>query len=147
MNKQGFSCAFGQKRGRLPVYNLAAVQRLHMIKALAQTGLELATVGLSRPGRVLAVRICWSNRSPRPINNTRSLNAAPALLRENWTAGGQSLTRVWVQTLELMKCTIAGLVSRNYRCLPFAEQDGQRNQTWLELVGKRQSWANACPAG
>lgn len=61
------------------LYNLAAVQRLHMIKALAQAGLELATIKeLSRPGRLLAVRpVGQADRHPRPAA-ANPLHAAPA---------------------------------------------------------------------
>jgi DNA-binding transcriptional MerR regulator len=51
------------------LYNLAAVQRLHMIKALTQTGLELATIKDYLDQDSFSCRTCWYSRSRRWINS------------------------------------------------------------------------------
>jgi DNA-binding transcriptional MerR regulator len=66
------------------LYNLAAVQRLHMIKALAQAGLELATIKDYLDRDALAVRPAGS-RSPRSTGSCKpSPRCAPGAAAKSW---------------------------------------------------------------
>ena len=119
------------------LYNLAAVQRLHMIKALTQTGLELATIkdyldqdsfSLSD---LLVQQISTLDKQLRAVSTLRERLVQ---LRDELACGNEPDLESWLQTQEL-------------QALPFAEQDQQRNQIWLALVTEvRQLLAEACPA-
>jgi hypothetical protein len=56
---------------------------------------------------------------------------------KSWTA---ETSPTWspLQTLELMKMYDRWFSQQELQVLPFAEQDAQRNQIWLKLVGEAQ---------
>ena len=132
------------------LYNLAAVQRLHMIKALTQTGLELATIkdyldqdsfSLSD---LLVQQISTLDKQLRAVSTLRERLAQ---LRDELECGNEPDLESWLQTLELMKMYDRWFSPQELQALPFAEQDQQRNQIWLALVTEvRQLLAEACPA-
>ncbi|EMX9089975.1 MerR family transcriptional regulator [Klebsiella oxytoca] len=132
------------------LYNLAAVQRLHMIKALAQAGLELATIKdyLDRDAFSLSDLLVKQIATlDRQLQTLSTLRQRLALLREELDSGGEPDLESWVQTLELMKMYDRWFSQQELQVLPFAEQDEQRNQTWLELVGEAQQLMDErCPA-
>ena len=70
------------------LYNLAAVQRPHMIKALAQAGLELATIRTISTGTPLAVRPVGQADRHRPAACKPSPRCASAwrCCVKSWTA-------------------------------------------------------------
>ena len=132
------------------LYNLAAVQRLHMIKALTQTGLELATIkdyldqdsfSLSD---LLVQQISTLDKQLRAVSTLRERLVQ---LRDELSCGNEPDLESWLQTLELMKMYDRWFSPQELQALPFAEQDQQRNQIWLALVTEvRQLLAEACPA-
>ena len=132
------------------LYNLAAVQRLHMIKALTQTGLELATIkdyldqdsfSLSD---LLVQQISTLDKQLRAVSTLRERLVQ---LRDELACGNEPDLESWLQTLELMKMYDRWFSPQELQALPFAEQDQQRNQIWLALVTEvRQLLAEACPA-
>ena len=132
------------------LYNLSAVQRLHMIKALAQAGLTLATIKdyldrqtLSLP-ELLTQQIDTLNAQLRDVGRLRD---RLLVLREALASGNEPDLESWLQTLELMKMYDRWFSPQELQALPFAEQDQQRNQIWLALVTEvRQLLAEACPA-
>jgi DNA-binding transcriptional MerR regulator len=128
------------------LYNLAAVQRLHMIKALAQAGLELATIKdyLDRDAFSLSDLLVKQIATlDRQLQTLSTLRQRLALLREELDSGDEPDLESWLQTLELMKMYDRWFSQQELQVLPFAEQDA-RNQIWLELVGEAQQlMANA----
>ena len=132
------------------LYNLAAVKRLHMIKALAQAGLELATIKdyLDRDAFSLSdLLVKQITTLDRQLQTLSTLRQRLALLREELDSGGEPDLESWLQTLELMKMYDRWFSQQELQVLPFAEQDEQRNQTWLELVSEAQQlMRQRCPA-
>jgi DNA-binding transcriptional MerR regulator len=71
------------------LYNLAAVQRLHMIKALAQAGLELATIKDYLDRDASRCPTCWSSRSPPSTGSCKPSPRCASAWRccvKSWTA-------------------------------------------------------------
>ena len=132
------------------LYNLAAVQRLHMIKALAQAGLELATIKdyLDRDAFSLSDLLVKQIATlDRQLQTLSTLRQRLALLREELDSGDEPDLESWLQTLELMKMYDRWFSQQELQVLPFAEQDAQRNQIWLKLVGEAQQlMGERCPA-
>ena len=129
------------------LYNLAAVQRLHMIKALAQAGLELATIKdyLDRDAFSLSDLLVKQIATlDRQLQTLSTLRQRLALLREELDSGGEPDLESWVQTLELMKMYDRWFSQQELQVLPFAEQDEQRIRHGWSWWGKRSSsWTNA----
>ena len=131
------------------LYNLSAVQRLHMIKALAQTGLTLATIKdyldrqtLSLP-ELLTQQIETLNDQLRDVARLRDRLLA---LREALASGNEPDLESWLQTLELMKMYDRWFSQQELAALPFAAQDEQRAQAWRELTEEVQTlMASGCP--
>lgn len=131
------------------LYNLAAVQRLHMIKALAQAGLELATIkdyldqdSLSLSD-LLVQQIATLDTQLRTISTLRERLVT---LRDELGCGNEPDLESWLQTLELMKMYDRWFSPQELQGLPFAEQDEQRNQIWLALVAEvRELIGEGCP--
>ncbi|WP_434640398.1 MerR family transcriptional regulator [Klebsiella sp. I138] len=132
------------------LYNLAAVQRLHMIKALAQAGLELATIkdyldqdSLSLTD-LLVQQITTLDKQLRAVTTLRERLIT---LRDELGRGNEPDLESWLQTLELMKMYDRWFSPQELQVLPFAEQDEQRNQIWQALVSEgRELMAESCPA-
>jgi DNA-binding transcriptional MerR regulator len=130
------------------LYNLSAVQRLHMIKALAQAGLELATIKdyldrqtLSLP-ELLTQQIETLNAQLRDVGRLRD---RLLVLREALASGNEPDLESWLQTLELMKMYDRWF-SQQELAAPFAAQDEQRAQAWRELTEEVQTlMASGCP--
>ena len=111
------------------LYNLSAVQRLHMIKALAQAGLTLATIKdyldrqtLSLP-ELLTQQIDMLNAQLRDVGRLRD---RLLVLRETLASGNEPDLESWLQTLELMKMYDRWFSQQELAALPFAAQDEQR---------------------
>ncbi len=119
------------------LYNLSAVQRLHMIKALAQAGLTLATIKdyldrqtLSLP-ELLTQQIDMLNAQLRDVGRLRD---RLLVLRETLASGNEPDLESRLQTLELMKMYDRWFSQQELAALPFAAQDEQRAQAWRELT-------------
>lgn len=131
------------------LYNLSAVQRLHMIKALAQAGLTLATIKdyldrqtLSLP-ELLTQQIDMLNAQLRDVGRLRD---RLLVLREALASGNEPDLESWLQTLELMKMYDRWFSQQELAALPFAAQDEQRAQAWRELTEEVQTlMASGCP--
>lgn len=131
------------------LYNLSAVQRLHMIKALAQAGLTLATIKdyldrqtLSLP-ELLTQQIDMLNAQLRDVGRLRD---RLLVLRETLASGNEPDLESWLQTLELMKMYDRWFSQQELAALPFAAQDEQRAQAWRELTEEVQTlMASGCP--
>ncbi len=131
------------------LYNLSAVQRLHMIKALAQAGLTLATIKdyldrqtLSLP-ELLTQQIETLNAQLRDVGRLRD---RLLVLREALAGGNEPDLESWLQTLELMKMYDRWFSQQELAALPFAAQDEQRAQAWRELTEEVQTlMASGCP--
>ncbi len=129
--------------------NLSAVQRLHMIKALAQAGLTLATIKdyldrqtLSLP-ELLTQQIDTLNAQLRDVGRLRD---RLLVLREALASGNEPDLESWLQTLELMKMYDRWFSQQELAALPFAAQDEQRAQAWRELTEEVQTlMASGCP--
>lgn len=131
------------------LYNLSAVQRLHMIKALAQAGLTLATIKdyldrqtLSLP-ELLTQQIDTLNAQLRDVGRLRD---RLLVLREALASGNEPDLESWLQTLELMKMYDRWFSQQELAALPFAAQDEQRAQAWRELTEEVQTlMSSGCP--
>lgn len=131
------------------LYNLSAVQRLHMIKALAQAGLTLATIKdyldrqtLSLP-ELLTQQIDMLNAQLRDVGRLRD---RLLVLREALASGNEPDLESSLQTLELMKMYDRWFSQQELAALPFAAQDEQRAQAWRELTEEVQTlMASGCP--
>lgn len=131
------------------LYDLAAVQRLHMIKALAQAGLELAAIkehldcGSLSLSDLLVQQITTLDTQLRTISTLRE---RLVLLRDELGSGREPDLESWLQTLELMKMYDRWFSPQELQTLPFAEQDEQRNQIWQALVMEAQRlMQEGCP--
>ena len=131
------------------LYNLADVQRLHMIQALAKAGLELAEIrdfleqeSLSLT-ELLDAQITLLDKQLRSIHTLRDrLVELRTGLRDDATPDLES----WLQTLELMKMYDRWFSQQELAALPFAAQDEQRAQAWRELTEEVQTlMASGCP--
>ena len=132
------------------LYNLSAVQRLHMIKALAQAGLTLATIKdyldrqtLSLP-ELLTQQIDMLNAQLRDVGRLRD---RLLVLREALASGNEPDLESWLQTLELMKMYDRWFSQQELAALPFAAQDEQRAQAWRELTEEVQTLPDGQSAG
>jgi DNA-binding transcriptional MerR regulator len=100
------------------LYNLAAVQRLHMIKALAQAGLELATIkdyldqDAFSLSDLLVQQISTLDKQLRAVSTLRERLVQ---LRDELACGNEPDLESWLQTLELMKMYDRWFSPRNYR--------------------------------
>lgn len=132
------------------LYNLAAVQRLHTIKVLAQAGLELATIKdyLARDAFSLSdLLVKQITTLDRQLQTISTLRERLALLRDELDRGSDPDLESWLQMLELMKMYDRWFSQQELQVLPFAEQDEQRNQAWRALVNEVQGlMRKQCPA-
>lgn len=119
------------------LYNLAAVQRLHMIQALAKSGLELAEIRdfLDKEPLALAelldAQIRLLDKQVRSINTLRDRLAD---LHAGLTANAAPDLESWLQTLELMNMYDRWFSHEELQQLPFAAQNEQLAEIWTALV-------------
>jgi len=119
------------------LYNLADVQRLHMIQALAKSGLELAEIRdfLGKEPLALAelldAQIRLLDKQVRSINTLRDRLAD---LHAGLTANVAPDLESWLQTLELMNMYDRWFSHEELQQLPFAAQKEQLAEIWTVLV-------------
>jgi len=124
------------------LYNLADVQRLHMIQALAKAGLELAEIKdfleqdtLSLPD-LLDAQIALLDRQLRTVHTLRNqLCALRTGLREESEPDLES----WLQTLELMHMYDRWFTKEELQQLPFAAEGELLASVWAALVAEAQT--------
>lgn len=119
------------------LYNLADVQRLHMIQALAKAGLELAEIrdfleqaSLSLT-ELLDAQISLLDKQLRSINTLRDRLVD---LRTGLTGDETPDLESWLQTLELMNMYDRWFSKEELQQLPFAEQKDALAAVWSGLV-------------
>lgn len=119
------------------LYNLADVQRLHMIQALAKAGLELAEIrdfleqeSLSLT-ELLDAQICLLDKQLRSINTLRDRLVD---LRTGLTGDETPDLESWLQTLELMNMYDRWFSKEELQQLPFAVQKDALAAVWSGLV-------------
>ncbi|MGL4202061.1 MAG: MerR family transcriptional regulator, partial [Enterobacter roggenkampii] len=121
------------------LYNLADVQRLHMIQALAKAGLELAEIrdfleqeSLSLT-ELLDAQITLLDKQLRSIHTLRDrLVELRAGLLDDATPDLES----WLQTLELMNMYDRWFSKEELQQLPFAMQKDALSAIWSGLVAE-----------
>ncbi|WP_320731889.1 MerR family transcriptional regulator [Enterobacter roggenkampii] len=121
------------------LYNLADVQRLHMIQALAKAGLELAEIrdfleqeSLSLT-ELLDAQITLLDKQLRSIHTLRyRLVELRAGLLDDATPDLES----WLQTLELMNMYDRWFSKEELQQLPFAVQKDALSAIWSGLVAE-----------
>lgn len=131
------------------LYNLADVKRLHMIQALAKSGMELAAIAdyLARETRPLAEllneQIAMLDQQMR---NIVTLRDQLVVLRDGLVSGAEPDLESWLQTLELMKMYDRWFSAQELQELPFAAQNEERNRIWSQMVDEaRQLLAEQYP--
>ncbi|MEE3663285.1 MerR family transcriptional regulator [Brenneria sp. g21c3] len=124
------------------LYNLADVQRLHMIQALAKAGLELAEIKdfleqdtLSMP-ELLDAQIALLDKHMRSINTLRD---QLVFLRTELAAGEEPDLESWLQTLELMNMYDRWFSKEELQQLPFVSQSERLSSLWAALVMEAQT--------
>ena len=121
------------------LYNLADVQRLHMIQALAKAGMELAEIrdfleqeSLSLT-ELLDAQITLLDKQLRSIHTLRDrLVELRAGLLDDATPDLES----WLQTLELMNMYDRWFSKEELQQLPFAVQKDALSAIWSGLVAE-----------
>lgn len=124
------------------LYNLADVQRLHMIQALAKAGLELAEIKdfleqdtLSLPD-LLDAQIALLDRQLRSIHTLREQLCA---LRTGLEEESEPDLESWLQTLELMHMYDRWFTKEELQQLPFAAEGERLASIWAALVAEAQT--------
>jgi len=121
------------------LYNLADVQRVHTIQALAKAGMELAAIRdlLAQQtlplGEVLDVQIAMLDKQLRTIG---TLRAQLSHLKAGLTAGDTPDLESWLQTLELMNMYDRWFSKEELEQLPFALQREPLAEVWSGLVAE-----------
>ncbi|ROP61843.1 DNA-binding transcriptional MerR regulator [Enterobacter sp. BIGb0383] len=119
------------------LYNLADVQRLHTIQALAKAGMELAAIRdlLAQQtlplGEILDVQIAMLDKQLRAIG---TLRFQLCQLKEGLTAGDTPDLESWLQTLELMNMYDRWFTKEELEQLPFALQREPLAEVWNGLL-------------
>ncbi|ALR76995.1 MerR family transcriptional regulator [[Enterobacter] lignolyticus] len=121
------------------LYNLADVQRLHMIQALAKAGLELAEIrgfldqaSLSLT-ELLDAQISLLDKQLRSIHTLRDRLVD---LRAGLAADETPDLESWLQTLELMNMYDRWFSKEELQQLPFAVQKDALTAIWSALVNE-----------
>ncbi|HBC82271.1 MAG TPA: MerR family transcriptional regulator, partial [Escherichia sp.] len=124
------------------LYNLADVQRLHMIQALAKAGLELAEIKdfleqdtLSLPD-LLDAQIALLDRQLRSIHTLRDQLCT---LRTGLEEESEPDLESWLQTLELMNMYDRWFTKEELQQLPFAAEGERLASLWAALVTEAQT--------
>ncbi len=103
------------------LYNLADVQRLHMIQALAKAGLELAEIRdfLEKDSLTLSELLDAQIRLlDKQVRSITTLRDRLVDLRTGLDTREDLDLESWLQTLELMNMYVAGLVKKSYSSCP-----------------------------
>lgn len=121
------------------LYNLADVQRLHMIQALAKAGLELAEIrdfleqeSLSLT-ELLDAQITLLDKQLRSIHTLRDRLVE---LRNGLLDDATPDLESWLQTLELMNMYDRWFSKEELQQLPFAVQKDALSAIWSGLVAE-----------
>lgn len=121
------------------LYNLADIQRLHTIQALAKAGMELAAIRdlLAQQTlpleEILAVQIAALDKQLRAISTLRAqLNH----LKEGLAAGDTPDLESWLQTLELMNMYDRWFTKEELAQLLFALQREPLAEIWSGLLAE-----------
>ena len=132
------------------LYNLADVQRLHMIQALAKAGLELAEIrdfleqeSLSLT-ELLDAQITLLDKQLRSINTLRDRLVE---LRAGLLDDAAPDLESWLQTLELMNMYDRWFSKEELQQLPFAVQKDALAAIWSGWLfrGQRAGWNSTYP--
>ena len=121
------------------LYNLADIQRLHTIQALAKAGMELAAIRelLAQQtlplGEILDVQIAMLDKQLRTIGTLRSQLSQ---LKAGLTAGDTPDLESWLQTLELMNMYDRWFTQEELEQLPFALQREPLAEVWNGLLAE-----------
>ena len=119
------------------LYNLADVQRLHMIQALAKAGLELAEIRDFLEQRSLTLaelldgQITLLDKQLRSIHTLRNRLVE---LRTGLTDDATPDLESWLQTLELMNMYDRWFSKEELQQLPFAVEKEALADIWSGLV-------------
>lgn len=119
------------------LYNLADVQRLHMIQALAKAGLELAEIRDFLEQRSLSLaelldgQITLLDKQLRSIHTLRNRLVE---LRTGLTDDATPDLEYWLQTLELMNMYDRWFSKEELQQLPFAVEKEALADIWAGLV-------------
>ncbi|HCJ7667119.1 TPA: MerR family transcriptional regulator [Enterobacter hormaechei subsp. xiangfangensis] len=119
------------------LYNLADVQRLHMIQALAKAGLELAEIRDFLEQRSLSLaelldgQITLLDKQLRSIHTLRNRLVE---LRTGLTDDATPDLESWLQTLELMNMYDRWFSKEELQQLPFAVEKEALADMWAGLV-------------
>ena len=119
------------------LYNLADVQRLHMIQALAKAGLELAEIRDFLEQRSLSLaelldgQITLLDKQLRSIHTLRNRLVE---LRTGLTDDATPDLESWLQTLELMNMYDRWFSKEELQQLPFAVEKEALADIWAGLV-------------
>ncbi|MGM8554411.1 MerR family transcriptional regulator [Enterobacter hormaechei subsp. steigerwaltii] len=119
------------------LYNLADVQRLHMIQALAKAGLELAEIKDFLEQRSLSLaelldgQITLLDKQLRSIHTLRNRLVE---LRTGLTDDATPDLESWLQTLELMNMYDRWFSKEELQQLPFAVEKEALADIWAGLV-------------
>ncbi|HAV1453612.1 TPA: MerR family transcriptional regulator [Enterobacter hormaechei subsp. steigerwaltii] len=119
------------------LYNLADVQRLHMIQALAKAGLELAEIRDFLEQRSLSLaelldgQISLLDKQLRSIHTLRNRLVE---LRTGLTDDATPDLESWLQTLELMNMYDRWFSKEELQQLPFAVEKEALADIWAGLV-------------
>ena len=119
------------------LYNLADVQRLHMIRVLAKAGLELAAIkdfleqqSLTLP-ELLNAQIESLEQQMRRIDTLRDQLIA---LRTELQAESEADLESWLHTLELMNMYDHWFTKEELQQLPFIAKKEPQASIWAALV-------------
>ena len=121
------------------LYNLADVQRLHMIQTLAKAGLELAEIRDFLEQRSLSLaelldgQITLLDKQLRSIHTLRNRLVE---LRTGLTDDATPDLESWLQTLELMNMYDRWFSKEELQQLPFAVQKDALSAIWSGLVAE-----------
>ena len=123
-------------------YNLADVQRLHMIRVLAKAGLELAAIkdfleqqSLTLP-ELLNAQIGSLEQQMRHIDTLRDQLIA---LRTELQAESEPDLESWLHTLELMNMYDHWFTKEELQQLPFIAKKEPQASIWAALVQEAQT--------
>lgn len=124
------------------LYNLADIQRLHMIQMLAKAGLELAAIKdfleqqtLTLP-ELLNAQIVSLEQQMRSIDTLLDQLIA---LRTELRAGSEPDLESWLHTLELMNMYDHWFTKEELQQLPFTAKKEPQASIWASLVQEVQT--------
>ncbi|HAV1392820.1 MerR family transcriptional regulator [Enterobacter hormaechei] len=119
------------------LYNLADVQRLHMIQALAKAGLELAEIRDFLEQRSLSLAELLDGQDTlldKQLRSIHTLRNRLVELRTGLTDDATPDLESWLQTLELMNMYDRWFSKEELQQLPFAVEKEALADIWAGLV-------------